>query len=295
MSNLLESAANVDGIPVVWIQPGNQDGDARIALWLPWLTGTKETALPFLAELAGNGFTAVSFDPWQHGERGTETAEQISSRVFGGFRRHMWPILGQTTLDALRVADWAAAEFNARDMAAGGVSTGGDIAVALAGIDQRISRVAAIAATPDWTRPGMRDIGDPSRVVPQGEPDAYARWFYHHLDPLSHLNHYAHAPAIAFECGADDTHVPPDGALRFRDALAKDYPHAAASVRVTTIPGSGIWRPARTPRYSRTASPGSPKTTPAPDKESSTALQIRRARSGAGLSLGVCVGMDPAA
>jgi hypothetical protein len=41
------------------------------------------------------------------------------------------------------VADWAAAEFGAGDMAAGGVSAGGDIAVALAGVDQRISRVAA--------------------------------------------------------------------------------------------------------------------------------------------------------
>ena len=102
-SNLLERAADVDGIPVVWIQPGNQDGDARIVLWLPWLTGTKEDAIPFLAELAGRGFTAVSFDLWQHGQRGTETGEQIAARVFGGFRRHMWPILGQTTLDALRV------------------------------------------------------------------------------------------------------------------------------------------------------------------------------------------------
>ena len=232
-------AADADGIPVVWIQPDNQDGDARIALWLPWLSGTKEAAMPFLRELAGRGFTAVSFDPWQHGERGTETAEQISSRVFGDFRRHMWPILGQTTLDALRVADWAAMEFGATAVAAGGVSMGGDIAVALAGVDQRISRVAAIVATPDWTRPGMRDIRDPSRVLPQGVPDAYAQWFYDHLDPLSHLSHYAHAPAIAFECGADDSHVPPDGALRFRDALTEAYPHAAASVRVTIHPGTG--------------------------------------------------------
>jgi uncharacterized protein len=239
MSNLLNGTADVDGIPVVWIQPGNQDGDARIALWLPWLTGTKEAALPFLQGLAGRGFTAVSFDLWQHGVRGTETGEQIASRVFGGFRRHMWPILGQTTLDALRVTDWAAAEFGARDVAAGGVSAGGDIAVALAGIDQRISRVAAIAATPDWTRPGMRDIADPSRVLPQGEPDAYAQWFYNHLDPLSHFSHYAHAPAIAFECGADDTHVGPEGALRFRDALAKAHPQAGASVRVTVHPGTG--------------------------------------------------------
>jgi dienelactone hydrolase len=231
--------ADVDGIPVAWIPPDNQVGDVRIALWLPWFSGTKEAVVPFLEELAGRGFAAVSFDPWQHGERGTETAEQLSSRVFGDFRRHMWPILGQTTLDALRVADWATAQFGARDVAAGGVSMGGDIAVALAGVDRRISRVAAIVATPDWSRPGMRDIRDPSRILPQGEPDAYARWFYDQLDPLSHLDSYAHAPAIAFECGADDTHVPPDGALRFRDALAKAHPHAAERIRVTLHPGTG--------------------------------------------------------
>lgn len=251
MNNLLERAADVDGIPVVWIQPDNHDGDARIALWLPWLTGTKEDVIPFLRELAGRGFTAVSFDLWQHGERGTENAEQIASRVFSGFRRYMWPILGQTTLDALRVADWAMAEFGARDVVAGGVSAGGDIAVALAGVDQRIRRVAAIAATPDWTRPDMRDIGDPSRVLPQGEPDAYARWFYEHLDPLSHLSHYAHAPAIAFECGADDRHVSPDGAFRFRDALAQAYPQAypqaSAGVRVTLHLGAGHIESAQDP------------------------------------------------
>lgn len=124
---------------------------------------------------------------------------------------------------------------------------GGDIAVALAGIDQRISRVAAIAATPDWTRPGMRDIADPSRVLPQGEPDAYAQWFYNHLAPMSHLSRYAHAPAIAFECGAADSHVPADGALRFRDALAKAHSQAATCVRVTLHPGTGHMEAAQKP------------------------------------------------
>jgi len=46
---------------------------------------------------------ALSFDPWQHGERGRETRDELAGRVFGAFRRHMWPILGHTTLDALRV------------------------------------------------------------------------------------------------------------------------------------------------------------------------------------------------
>ena len=135
MNDPRASVGDVDGIPVVWIRPDNQDGEARVALWLPWFSGTKEAAIPFLQELAGRGLTAVSFDPWQ-----------------------------------------------------------------------------------------------------------------------------------TFECGADDTHVPPDGALRFRDALAEAYPHAAASVRVTLHPGTGgTWTRARSPRCSRTASPGSRKTTPTPD------------------------------
>jgi len=153
---------------------------------------------------------AVSLDPWRHGQRGTESGEQIAQRVFGNFRRHMWPILGQTTLDSLRVVDWAMADLHAGpEVVAGGVSMGGDVAVALAGIDNRITRVAAIVATPDWTRPGMTDLFDPYRVLPQGQADAYAQWFHDQLDPLTHLHAYAHGPAITFECGADDTHVPP--------------------------------------------------------------------------------------
>lgn len=40
---------------------------------------------------------------------------------------------------------------------------------------------------------------------------------------------YAHRPALAFECGAIDERVPPDGARRFVTALADVYGDAAAS------------------------------------------------------------------
>jgi uncharacterized protein len=214
------SRAVVDHVPVLWVQPAPKRPAAPLALWLPSPTGTKEDSLPFLQQLADAGFVAVSLDPWQHGQRSAEAGEQLARRVFGNFRRHMWPILGQTTLDSLRVVDWAVATLDVGgEVVAGGVSMGGDVAVALAGIDQRVSRVAAIVATPDWTRPGMRDLFEPSRVLPEGQADAYARWFYDQLDPLTHLHAYAHGPVISFECGADDTHVPPDGALRFQAAL----------------------------------------------------------------------------
>lgn len=234
------STALVDGIPVVWVEPLARRDAASLALWLPPLGRTKDGSIPFLQALANAGFTAVSLDPWQHGDRGSESGHQILSRVLSDFRRHMWPILGQTALDSLRVVDWAMSELGAGpQVVAGGVSMGGDAAVALAGIDKRVARVAAIVATPDWTRPGMHDPADPSHLLPQGRADAYAQWFYDHLDPLTHLDAYAHCPAIAFECAAGDTHVPPDGALRFRAALAEAYPNAGECIRVTLHPGLG--------------------------------------------------------
>jgi uncharacterized protein len=214
----------VDHIPVVSV--GHEGGP--LALWIPPLGMTKDDMRPVLEALAGAGFRAVSLDPWQHGARGSESADDIRARVFADFRRHMWPIIGQTTLDCLRVID----HFGGGPVVAGGTSMGGDAAAALAGVDRRVTRVAAIVATPDWTRPGMRDIRDPSRVLPQGDADSYAQWFFDRLDPMTHVDNYAHGPAILFECGADDVHVPPDGAQRFAAALGKD-------VRVNVRAGLG--------------------------------------------------------
>jgi pimeloyl-ACP methyl ester carboxylesterase len=98
---------------------------------------------------------AVSFDAWQYGERTEEPSDQLMTRAFSQFRRTVWPILGHTTLDAVRVLDWAIERFSPERVIAGGVSMGGEIAVALAGIDDRVGRVAAMIATPDWTPPGM--------------------------------------------------------------------------------------------------------------------------------------------
>lgn len=227
------STAVVDGIPVAWVEPAAGAAQAPVALWLPPLGRSKEDAVPFLRKLAETGHVAISLDPYQHGERGGESADQIRSRVFGAFRRYMWPILGQTTLDCLRIVDWAMNELAAGPrVVTGGVSMGGDIAVAFAGVDRRVTHVAAIAATPDWTRPDMRDLADPARLLPQGRADAHARWFAARLDPLTHLDAYAHGPAITFECGTDDTHVPAEAALRFQAALAESYPNSAERVRV---------------------------------------------------------------
>ena len=241
MESSISPAANtawVDHIPVLWLEPARPALIHRLGIFLPYLSGTKEHMLPYLEALTAAGFVALSFDPWQHGARGQETPDQVSARVFGNFRRHMWPILGQTALDTLRIVDWAVATLHvAPEIAIGGISMGGDIAVAAGGLDHRIKRVAAVVATPDWLRPGMRDVGNPDRVLPPGEPDAYAQFFYDNFNPLTHLDRYAGTPEVRFICGENDTHVPPDGAFRFQGVLREQYPAAAERVEIEMIEG----------------------------------------------------------
>ena len=64
---------------------------------VPWRRGCqrsgvdKEWVAPFLGQLTGAGFAVVSFDLWQHRQRGSETAEQIREWVSGACRRHSDP------------------------------------------------------------------------------------------------------------------------------------------------------------------------------------------------------------
>lgn len=230
----------IDHIPAIWVDPdaqgqgtpikGTPVTNRRLVIWLTGLSGNKEGLERYLHELASHGFVALSYDPWQHGERGTETGEQILQRVFSNFRRFMWPILAYTTEDSLRVIDWAVANLGVSSkIYMGGISMGGDISVAAAGLDPRIQVVAAAIATPDWLRPG-------SNILPS-EPDAYARLMYERLNPLTHLESYHRCPAIDFECGAEDDHVPPDGAQRFQNALKTTYLDCPERLRVTLHPG----------------------------------------------------------
>ncbi|KXP00657.1 hypothetical protein AXK61_14615 [Tsukamurella pseudospumae] len=153
----------------------------------------------------------------------------------------MWPLLGSTTLEALRVVDWALQRSGADGpVVAGGVSMGGDVAVALAGIDPRVRRVCALASTPDWTRPHMRLLDDPTRLLDQGHADSYAQWFCDALNPRANLDRYLRRDlAIAFHNGSADRHVPADDAMAFRAALAAREPDSAERITVTVHDGAG--------------------------------------------------------
>ncbi len=239
MQPLPVESTDVDGIPVIWVSPEQKVTPSRLVIFLSGFSGLKEGVEPHLQDLARAGFTGLSLDLWQHGPRGTETKAQIAARVFGNFRRYMWPIIGQTALDATRIIDWAIEQLGvAPEVAMGGISLGGDISLAAAGLDTRIRRVAAIIATADWLRPGMQR-GNPPEELPPGTPDSYARFFYDRLNPITHLDAYAHRPALTFELGADDTHVPPEASLRFQAALRQRYLDYGDDLRVTLYLGRG--------------------------------------------------------
>src|SRR5215207_2560910 len=88
------STAVVDHIPMLWIEPERRRPSPSLALWVPPFSFAKEWTVPFLRQLADLGFVAVSLDPFEHGQRSEESPDGLRTRVFGDFRRHMWPILG---------------------------------------------------------------------------------------------------------------------------------------------------------------------------------------------------------
>jgi uncharacterized protein len=234
---LTTGTEDVEGIPVRWVAPRRETTAA--ALWLTYLGGSAEASRPMLVRLARRGLLSCSFDPPGHGARSDgRPAAQLASEVLASFRQRMWPLLGQTVLDSQRVLDWMEDRFGvSAPHVAGGVSMGGDAAVALAGADHRIARVCSLIATPDWTRPGMRAVDGAPQVLAQGEADERAQRFFDAFNPMSHLDAYGRDVFISFQCGGADQQVPPEAALRFRDALVSRDPNAAGRVQVDLYEG----------------------------------------------------------
>jgi len=202
--------------PVIFVEP---EGESRkkLVIFLSGFSGNKESCLPRLEELAALGFTALSFDAWQHGERMVADVEELRARILGNIRRYFWPIIAHTAREVPGVIDWALEHFELDDtVGMGGISMGGDISVVAAGLDRRIALAVPGIATPDWLRPGTFE--------PVGQADEVAQACYDELNPLTHLDHYAHCPRIVFQNGAEDGQVPPAGSLQFCEALrARHY------------------------------------------------------------------------
>lgn len=228
-----ERRTDVAGIQTLVVEPARPP--SRLVVWLSHLGGDKERELPQLRALAGRGARAVSCDAPDHGERAAGgDPRAYAEGVLAEFRWRMWPLLGQTTLEALRVID-ATIDPGIRTVAAGGVSMGGDIAIALAGIDPRIERVATIGSTPDWTRPGMTRLDDPATELEQGDPDSYGRWLRDQLDPAIHLERYRRGVTMRLHRGECDHHVPRANARAVARALT------ASAIEIVEHPGLDHW------------------------------------------------------
>ena len=221
----------VDDIPLIYLRPDGKDR-GKLVIWLTGFSGDKTSCQTQLTALTALGYTALSFDPWQHGERMIADVDELRLRIHGNIRRYFWPILAQTTKEIPQVIDWALQHFDIDPpVGIGGISMGGDISVAAAGVDQRIAIAVPWIATPDWLRPGTCEA--------VGEPDTQAQTCYDEFNPMTHLDHYAHCPLIFFQNGAEDPQVPPDGSLRFRDALRQSH-YGNCPERIEAVLHAGI-------------------------------------------------------
>ncbi len=225
--------ASVDNVPVAFCRPNENESNNSIAIWLPYLGGDKETGVKELQKLASHGYFALSIDPWMHGERKGNGNNEIRTLVFRDFKAYMWQILGITTMDVYRVIDWAIQSYKLGDnVVAGGLSMGGDIAIALAGIDKRVRRVSAIASSPDWNRSGMTDVMDSKKIIEQGNSTAFGKWLYDKLNPSTNIQNFSNLPFIHVELGALDTHINPIWTNNFKNKLCESYPNAEHKIEI---------------------------------------------------------------
>jgi len=202
----------VDGIPMVLVGPDDEiSGD--LVLWMSHLVVRPSRRCRCSSASPPPGTQPPALTRSATADVARATRGRLPLRCWRRFGGGCGPILGQTTLDAMRALTWAQEQTGRPGAAlAGGVSMGGDVAVALAGIDDRVRRVAAVGSTPNWSRPDMRELRDPSVVIAQGDADAYSQWFADHLDPSRHLERYRRGTAITFELGEADHHIPCENA-----------------------------------------------------------------------------------
>jgi len=212
-------------IPLIYLLPVRQPRK-RLVIFLSGFGAGKTKGQPYLELLSAAGFHALSFDPWQHEDRRIESQEELMARVHSNIRRHFWPILGRTIEEVPQVIDWAIDRFeiDPNRIGLGGISMGGDIAIAAAGIDRRIHVIGASLATPDWLRPGTKE-----KV---GCPDEAAMEAFQRYNPMNHLRRYRHRPAIDLQCGAADPVTPPGSADYFMEIMMAYYGEEASRLRL---------------------------------------------------------------
>lgn len=234
MSTISIENGMIANLPCSWVKPKHTD-KKKLVIFLPGFSGYKSSDGEFLCILAEHGFHALSFDPYQHGDRKIETQEQLFARIHTNIRMHFWKILGKTVEDIPRIIDEATKTFNLNkeEVGLGGVSMGGDISIAAAGVDKRIKVISANIATPDWLRPGTNQVNE------TGYPDAESTALFAKYNPMNNLQNYKHCPSLQINCGEDDEMVPAMSSQVFESALYKTYEHCSDNLNINVNSGVG--------------------------------------------------------
>ena len=245
----------VDSIPVYYTLPeGYKDGDdMKICTFLSGLSGDKEKMVQLFSNyITSRGYTGVFFDHFEHGERSrkgitslnasreemAELRKDIMDTCFSNMYHYGWEILGSGVLDAERVIDYFMENMPVKEVVMGGVSMGGDTSVGVAGIDGRVNRILCFITSPDWMRPGMHELNGDALMDP-GKPDAKSQWYYDQFNPITHLSRYTRGIDAVFACGENDTHIPPENAVRFIENLSRISPESAERMSIWWNKGHG--------------------------------------------------------
>ncbi|MDO4547945.1 MAG: hypothetical protein Q4D04_07610 [Clostridia bacterium] len=250
----------VDLIPVYYVTPpGYVEGDEmKICIFLSGLSGNKESLVTTYAQyIIENGYTAVFFDHYMHGERAnfqnpttilTSTQEEVTAlqqailnTCFKNMYRYGWEILGNSSLDTLRVLDYFYDHFPVVESVMGGHSMGGDTSLVVAGIDERVNRILCIVTAPDWLRPGMHNLRENAELPSDpGQPDAKSVWYYDSFSPSVNLTRYDDGDIdVMFACGEVDTHINPSWVYTFRENVYRLNPQAGQKMGIWTNMGQG--------------------------------------------------------
>lgn len=252
----------IDRIPVYYVTPeGYEDGDEmKLCLFLSGLSGNKESLVTTYAQyILENGYTAVFFDHYLHGERAnlhnpttilTASEEEVAalkkeilSTCFKNMYRYGWQILANTSLDTLRVLDYFYDHFPVTESVMGGHSMGGDVSLVVAGLDERVNRILCVVTSPDWLRPGMHHLngfGDVEVPSDPGEPDAMSAWYFENFSPSVNLTRYDDGDLdVMFACGELDSHINPNWIYTFRENVYRLNPVAGQKLGIWTNAGAG--------------------------------------------------------
>lgn len=233
ITNQIIELEYLDNIPIAFCRPDKYKSNNSIAVWLPYLGGSKESVKRELQMLSSYGYFAISIDLYLNGERVKNLKEDIRTLVFENFRAYMWEMLGITAMDIYRTIDWAIKTFKLNDyVVIGGLSMGGDIALAVAGMDVRIKKVSAIGASPNWDRHGMTDVMDSKKIIEQGQPTNFGKWLYNKLNPVSNLELFCRPMQIHLEFGELDTHIHSEWTVDFKNKLIEKYPEEKCNIEL---------------------------------------------------------------